>query len=116
MSLPRLTLVREDTNIRVYTELYKHIAPHELSRCLLEAYGEDRFRISLRRDVYLIYVQHEGSGKSLARDLIGVKKHIQALTMAQLTQGESTSDISEQRSSDMAQARKLLLGEPPAYR
>lgn len=63
MSIPGLQLVREDTSIRVFAGWHDRIHPQQLSESLCTEYGKDRFQISLRRNVYLIYVQRETTGE-----------------------------------------------------
>jgi len=56
--LRQLQLVREDSVFTVYAESPKYILPRELSDKLTEQYG-NHFRVSLRRGVYVIYIDRE---------------------------------------------------------
>ena len=56
MSSVSLTLVREEADLSVWTEHSDRIHPKDLSRCLSDAVGKERFRISLRKNIYIIYV------------------------------------------------------------
>ena len=51
-----LTLVREEADLSVWTEHSDRIHPKDLSRRLSDAVGKESFRISLRKNVYIIYV------------------------------------------------------------
>ncbi|RSL47213.1 hypothetical protein CEP51_015808 [Fusarium floridanum] len=59
MSQPRLMQVREDDNVKVLTEHPDYIDPEALSRSLAIEWGEGRFRISLRRNIYVIYIYQQ---------------------------------------------------------
>lgn len=56
MSNFSLTLVREEASFSVWTEHSDRIHPKDLSRHLSDAVGKERFRISLRKNIYIIYV------------------------------------------------------------
>lgn len=59
MSQAGLKLIRSDSYEDVFTEHPDHICPSELSKSLLDKHGQDGFRVSLRRNVYIIYVKRE---------------------------------------------------------
>ena len=68
MSNVFLPLVREETNFSVWTEHSDRIHPKDLSRQLSDAVGKERFRISLRKNVYIIYVDRRRRGSDDTRD------------------------------------------------
>lgn len=49
--------MRSESGFDVFTQHPDHIRPSELSSSLLDRYGQDGFQISLRRNVYIIYVK-----------------------------------------------------------
>jgi hypothetical protein len=57
MVIERFPIVRQDTHVVVYTEHPDHIHPQDLSDTCLTQYGENRFKIALLRNIYVIYVQ-----------------------------------------------------------
>ncbi|KAH8659800.1 hypothetical protein BX600DRAFT_438042 [Xylariales sp. PMI_506] len=57
-----LKYVRGDSDHLVYTQHPDHIHPRELSERLLRSYGKEHFRISLRRNIYVIYVDRKVAG------------------------------------------------------
>ncbi|KAL1794565.1 hypothetical protein ACET3X_006381 [Alternaria dauci] len=66
MSKCMLRRVREDRSVTVYTEHTDRIHPQDLSDGLARKVGKDRFRVSLRKNIYIIYVnatEHESSNK-----------------------------------------------------
>ncbi|KAF2107048.1 hypothetical protein BDV96DRAFT_308952 [Lophiotrema nucula] len=56
MSKCRLKLVRRDANVAVLTEHTDRIHPRVLSEALLARFGKDHFKISLRKNIYIIYI------------------------------------------------------------
>jgi hypothetical protein len=56
MSKYRLRCVRRDVSVAVYTEHADRIHPRELSDRLVETVGKGEFRVSLRKNIYVIYV------------------------------------------------------------
>ncbi|KAI1443231.1 hypothetical protein F5Y02DRAFT_394147 [Annulohypoxylon stygium] len=67
MSPSRLKFVREDSRHVVMTEHPDYIHPRALSEELTAQYGEKQFQISLRRNIYVIYINIEVAGKHLAQ-------------------------------------------------
>lgn len=65
MSPSRLKFVREDSRHVVMTEHPDYIHPRALSEELTAQYGEKQFQISLRRNIYVIYINIEVAGKHL---------------------------------------------------
>lgn len=51
-----LKLVRDDPNYVVMTQHPDYIHPKELSQSLGRAYGDKKFKISLRRNIYVVYI------------------------------------------------------------
>ncbi|EUC31149.1 hypothetical protein COCCADRAFT_28065 [Bipolaris zeicola 26-R-13] len=62
MSNVSLTFVREEANLSVWTEHSDRIHPKDLSRHLSDTVGRERFRISLRKNIYIIYVDRRNGG------------------------------------------------------
>lgn len=56
MSNVPLTLVRKDADLWVLTEHTDRIHPRDLSSRLSDAVGKERFKVSLRKNIYIIYV------------------------------------------------------------
>ena len=56
MSERLLRCVREDQSVTVYTEHTDRIHPRDLSDSLARKVGKDRFRVSLRKNIYIIYI------------------------------------------------------------
>jgi hypothetical protein len=52
----RLKFVRKDSEFVVLTEHPDHIHPRDLSNSLERLYGQNHFRISLRRNIYVVYI------------------------------------------------------------
>ena len=69
MSKCRLKCVREDQSVTVYTEHTDRIHPRDLSDSLAKKVGKDRFRVSLRKNIYIIYVDAKRHGKDEKEDL-----------------------------------------------
>jgi len=66
MSERLLRCVREDQSVTVYTEHTDRIHPRDLSDSLARKVGKDRFRVSLRKNIYIIYIDaktHETGSK-----------------------------------------------------
>jgi hypothetical protein len=66
MSNCQLRPVRQDQSVTVYTEHTDRIHPRDLSRSLAARVGKDKFRVSLRKNIYIIYVDiriHEDEDK-----------------------------------------------------
>ncbi|SCN76399.1 uncharacterized protein FFB20_10236 [Fusarium fujikuroi] len=86
MAISRLTPVREDSNVKVLTETPDRIHPRDLSNSLSYLYGEKRFKISLQRNIYLIYIYYQAeehgliSNSGQGHDL---KQRIQDFKLAQ---------------------------------
>lgn len=59
MSQCGLHYVRQDADHVVYTQHPDYIHPRDLSQRLVREYGGTRFRISLRRNIYVVYVDSE---------------------------------------------------------
>ncbi|KAK6838022.1 hypothetical protein PG990_014681 [Apiospora arundinis] len=59
MSQCGLHFVRKDADHVVYTQHPDYIHPRDLSRRLVQEYGGTSFRISLRRNIYVVYVNNE---------------------------------------------------------
>lgn len=76
MSSICLTLVREEANLSVWTEHSDRIHPKDLSRYLSYAVGKERFRISLRKNIYIIYVDRRRCGND------GVSREIRLVEAA----------------------------------
>lgn len=51
-----LKLVRDDPNYVVMTQHPDYIHPKELSQSLGRVYGDKQFKISLRRNIYVVYI------------------------------------------------------------
>lgn len=56
MSTFRLIRVRDDGKVRVWTQHTDRIHPRDLSDTLSAWVGKDKFKISLRKNIYIIYV------------------------------------------------------------
>ncbi|KPM37794.1 hypothetical protein AK830_g8765 [Neonectria ditissima] len=56
MALPKLKLVKERDNVTIYTEHSDRIHPRDLSNSLLSRFGENGFEISMRRNIYVVYI------------------------------------------------------------
>lgn len=56
MSSCQLRRVRQDKSVTVYTEHTDRIHPRDLSNSLAAGVGKDRFRVSLRKNIYIIYI------------------------------------------------------------
>ncbi|EUC43334.1 hypothetical protein COCMIDRAFT_28172 [Bipolaris oryzae ATCC 44560] len=56
MSNVSLTFVREEPNLSVWTEHSDRVHPKDLSRHLSDTVGKERFRISLRKNIYIVYI------------------------------------------------------------
>lgn len=69
MAISRLTPVREDSNVKVLTETPDRIHPRDLSNSLSYLYGEKRFKISLQRNIYLIYIYYQAEEHGLVSHL-----------------------------------------------
>jgi hypothetical protein len=52
----RLRYLREDDNVEVWTEHTDRINSKDLSDHLSTRYGKGKFRVSLRKDIYVIYI------------------------------------------------------------
>ena len=62
MSNCKLKFVRRDSDYVVLTEHPDRIHPRDLSDTLLAHYGEKHFEISLRRNIYVIYINRKVVG------------------------------------------------------
>ncbi|KAI1761142.1 hypothetical protein GGR53DRAFT_43205 [Hypoxylon sp. FL1150] len=58
-----LKFVRKDSTHVVLTEHPDSIHPRELSDTLAARFGDKQFRISLRKNIYVIYVNAEAAGR-----------------------------------------------------
>ena len=58
MGLSRLIEVREDEHVKVLAEHPDRIHPRALSSQLSSLVGDNHFKISLRRNIYVIYLYH----------------------------------------------------------
>ncbi|XXH02379.1 hypothetical protein Hte_008754 [Hypoxylon texense] len=67
MSYSSLKFVRKDSTHVVLTEHPDSIHPRELSESLAARFGDKQFRISLRKNIYVIYVNAEAAGKQFDR-------------------------------------------------
>ena len=56
MSNVQLRQVRQDQSVVVYTEHADRIHPQDLSNSLAKKFGKERFRVSLRKNIYVIYI------------------------------------------------------------
>ncbi len=65
-----LKFVRKDSEYVVFTEHPDHIHPWVLSKALLDNYGKDHFEISLRRNIYVIYVDSQVVGDRFVSETI----------------------------------------------
>lgn len=75
MSDCRLKLVRQDSRHLVYTEHPDHIHPRDLSGWLLDKYGADNVKISLKRNIYVIYVDRELTNSVSAHHQSATTRH-----------------------------------------
>ena len=103
MSKCRLKCVREDQSVTVYTEHTDRIHPRDLSDSLAKKVGKDRFRVSLRKNIYIIYVDAKRHGK----DEVG-RMHI----LKNPADGETQK---EDLHSDNEEEQTKLVIEPPTY-
>ncbi|KAI1087188.1 hypothetical protein F5B19DRAFT_476466 [Rostrohypoxylon terebratum] len=67
MSQSRLKYVRKDSKHVVMTEHPDYIHPRVLAEELTAQYGDKQFHISLRRNIYVIYINIEVAGKHLTQ-------------------------------------------------
>jgi hypothetical protein len=56
MSKCRLKTVRQDADVWVLTEHTDRIHPRDLSDNLSARFGKDKYKISLRKNIYVIYI------------------------------------------------------------
>ncbi|KAI1326503.1 hypothetical protein F5Y16DRAFT_374971 [Xylariaceae sp. FL0255] len=63
--------VRADSKHVVYTEHTDHINPDALSTWLSTRYGEAHIKISLRRSIYVIYIDQEKVAKEEYNSIAG---------------------------------------------
>lgn len=56
MAACHLEVVRNDADYLVMTQHPDYIRPHDLSQSLAHTYGDKQFKISLRRNIYVIYI------------------------------------------------------------
>ncbi|RYN17518.1 hypothetical protein AA0113_g6712 [Alternaria arborescens] len=109
MSELRLHRVRQDVSVTVYTEHTDHIHPRVLSENLAKDVGTGRFRVSLRKDIYIIYInaeKHEGDIKQVTLSDDGEE------------QGRSTIEppTYEQRLEDFKRAEKILCASGSSHK
>ncbi|GAW23371.1 hypothetical protein ANO14919_129290 [Xylariales sp. No.14919] len=102
-----LKFVRKDRDRVVYTEHPDHIHPRDLSLWLEKEYGERHVRVSLRKEIYVIYiarakVDNSDSGTDTATDTEPTQPNIQ-----QKLGRELIPDI-DQIHSDIDQAIEVL--------
>ncbi|KAI1778971.1 hypothetical protein F4818DRAFT_235663 [Hypoxylon cercidicola] len=64
-----LKFVRKDSTHVVLTEHPDFIHPRDLSETLAARFGDKQFRISLRKNIYVIYVNAEAAGKHFSPDI-----------------------------------------------
>lgn len=103
MSKCHLRFVREDQSATVYTEHTDRIHPQDLSNSLAKKVGKDRFRVSLRKNIYIIYVDAKNQNKNDVSKLHILK---------------SSADVEIQKQdshSDDEEEQKRLAIEPPTY-
>jgi len=103
MSKCHLRLVREDQSATVYTEHTDRIHPQDLSNSLAKKVGKDRFRVSLRKNIYIIYVD--------------AKKHNKD-DVSRLHIPKSSADVETQNRDshlDDEEEQTRLAIEPPTY-
>jgi len=97
MSKWHLRSVRENTSVKVYTEHTDRIHPLDLSESLAKNVGKDQFRVSLRKNIYVIYIDarsHESNTVSTADSLKG-----HADTWTQKEKTISTDDKTPRKST-----------------
>lgn len=70
MSQLRLKFVRRDSKHVVLTEHPDYIHPRDLAEKLAARFGDKQFKISLRRNIYVIYVNREVAGKQFVSEPI----------------------------------------------
>jgi hypothetical protein len=89
--------------VTVYTEHTDRIHPRDLSDSLAKKVGKDRFRVSLRKNIYIIYVDaqtYEKEDVSIMRSRID------------LADGKTQKQDTH---SDDGEERTRLAIEPPTY-
>lgn len=117
MSKCKLRYVRQDLSVRVYTEHTDRIHPRDLSDSLAARVGKDKFRISLRKNIYLIYVDARRSEKDDVSTVRSSKSLADGGTQNQDTlsdDGEERGEFTiepkthQQRLEDFKMAEKIL--------
>jgi hypothetical protein len=103
MSNCQLRPVRQDQSVTVYTEHTDRIHPRDLSRSLAARVGKDKFRVSLRKNIYIIYIDiriHEDED-------VGVSLRMKDFANEGMQKQDVLSDDGEER------GRYTI--EPPTY-
>lgn len=118
MSHERLKFMRRESEFDVFTEHPDHIRPSELSSSLLDRYGQDGFQISLRRNVYIIYVKRGindqptvGPSNSKERSVSPNPTNTKLARNDNLSTQASQDPVTGRRLSDVELARNVLLGK-----
>jgi hypothetical protein len=52
----------ENQGVGVFTEHTDRIHPQDLSNDLVGQFGKDKFRVSLRKNIYVVYIDMRKSG------------------------------------------------------
>jgi hypothetical protein len=125
MSELRLHRVRQDVSVTVYTEHTDHIHPRVLSENLAKDVGTGRFRVSLRKDIYIIYINAEKHEGNIVSTLHSPKSLADGQMQKQVTlsddgeeQGRSTIEppTYEQRLEDFKRAEKILCASGSSHK
>jgi len=108
MSKCHLRFVREDQNATVYTEHTDRIHPQDLSNSLAKKVGKDKFRVSLRKNIYIIYVDAKKHNKDDKQDSHSDDEEEQ-------TRLGIEPPTYQQRLADFRLAEKILCASRPTH-
>jgi hypothetical protein len=125
MSNVALRQVREDQSVSVYTEHTDRIHPRDLSMSLAANFGKNKFRVLLRKNIYIIEIdmrRHEDEDVSV---IYRTKDFANAGTPKQDVLSEDAEDRGtctvepptyQQRLADFKLAQKILCEAAAAVR
>lgn len=117
MSNCKLRYVRQNQTVRVFTQHSDLIHPRDLSRILSDRFGKEKFGVSLRKNIYIIYIDRrafENDDVSTVRILEGVTdggmQNQEKLSQSgkELREFEIEPKTHRQRLDDFKSAEKIL--------
>lgn len=117
MSKCELRRVRHDHSVAVYTEHTDRIHPRDLSDSLAARVGRNRFRVSLRKNIYVIYVDARRCAHDDVSTVHGSKHSADAGMQKQVAHSDDGEEPGmctiqpptyQQRLEDFKMAQKIL--------